>query len=168
MLRDDAIWSGSQASASAAVAAGCAISDAPEGTAAPPLDGIVGDGASFPSNCESKEAEDGPGGLAAVCATLRAAGALLRLDPTRPLGHLPASPRFHPELSSSMPTLARNQAHSNHTAITQQSHSNRIAFAQQSHGNHPPSQAPAAGAQAADQPLLAGGRHAALAPRGAH
>jgi hypothetical protein len=74
-LRDDAIWSISQASAAAAVAAGCAASPPIAEhmrTAPPPLDNLLADDEPFPANCGSSLEEDGPGGLAAVCATVRA------------------------------------------------------------------------------------------------
>lgn len=73
MLREDAIWSVQMASAAAAVSAKCAVPTA--AAAAPPLEALVGAEEEFPANCGSAEAEDGPGGLAAVCATLRNGGA---------------------------------------------------------------------------------------------
>ena len=60
-----------------AVAAKCAVPPPPPASSADvaPLDPLVAHDAPFPANCESAEEEDGPGGLQAVCATLRAGGA---------------------------------------------------------------------------------------------
>jgi len=73
-LRDDAIWSTTLRSASAAVTAGCAASAAvaaPAAGGSARLDPVVPQSAPFPADCGSRQEEDGPGGLEAVCATVR-------------------------------------------------------------------------------------------------